>query len=64
MKTPDILTEIARTQAERRKNWPTPAGPEDADLERVHMAKLATLQAEITPPKPHWGRKNAAATPH
>lgn len=57
--TPEILAEIVRTQAERRKNWPTVYEPADPDLERVHMAKLMSLQLAMVDTKPHWGRKNA-----
>lgn len=50
--SPDILTEIARTQAERRKNWPTVYEPADPDLERAHIAKLNALKNALNSQNP------------
>lgn len=42
-----LLACIEKTQAERRKNWPSVDGPADEALEAEHSATIQRCRAEI-----------------
>jgi len=42
-----LLSEIERTQAARRKNWKSPDGPEDEALEAQHDSNIQRCRREI-----------------